>query len=303
MTPGDHVRAPLARDALDRAAAERADESLLHAARADPATRVLVLHADAAPLAAADALHYVAPGAVPAGAEWAFLGRRADGAAVLLAAFDADAAIPFAASSGWGRLRTVGGALGALDAATFVQALSLGRWLLDSPFCPACGSCAQVRSAGWSRVCPACAREHFPRTDPAVIVAVTSSDGQRLLLGSNALWGQDRYSCFAGFVEAGESLEQAVHREVAEECGVRLDGIRFAGSQAWPYPRSLMVGFHARCRDDTQAQADGEEIVQVRWFTRSEVAAALDGGSEFALPAPASIAHALILGWLGGEPT
>lgn len=303
MTQGDQVRAPLARGALDRAAAERADESLLVAARADPATRVLVLHDDAAPLSGADALHYVSPTAVPAGAEWAFLGRTAHGVAVLLAAFDAAARTPLVAPAGWGRLRTVGGALGALDAATFVQGLSLGRWLLDSPFCPACGTRTHAHTAGWSRLCPACGREHFPRTDPAVIVAVTSADGQRLLLGSNALWGQDRYSCFAGFVEAGESLEQAVHREVQEECGVRLDGIRFAGSQAWPYPRSLMAGFHARCVDDAQARADGEEIVQVRWFTRAEVAAALDGGSEFALPGSASIAHALIRGWLTGGST
>ncbi len=111
-----------------------------------------------------------------------------------------------------------------------------------------------MRQAGWARHCPVCGREHFPRTDPAVIVAITSAhDPDRLLLGSNALWDANRFSCFAGFVEAGESLEAAVLREVREEAGVDVRDIRYRGSQAWPYPRSLMLGFLATSAADDAA--------------------------------------------------
>ncbi len=109
-------------------------------------------------------------------------------------------------------------------------------------------------------------------------------DPDLLLLGSNALWGADRYSCFAGFVEAGESLEAAVQREVAEESGIAVDVVTYRGSQAWPYPRSLMVGFLASAVDDGAARPDGAEIVAVRWFTRDEIGAALAGESVMALP-------------------
>src|SRR5690606_608373 len=107
----------------------------------------------------------------------------------------------------------------------------------DAAFCPACGALTMLADAGWSRRCPSCGRQHFPRTDPAVIVAITSpADPDVLLLGSNALWGPERFSCFAGFVEAGESLEAAVSREVAEESGIDVVDVRYRGSQAWPYP-------------------------------------------------------------------
>ena len=135
-------------------------------------------------------------------------------------------------------------------------------------------------------------------TDPAVIVAITSArDPDLLLLGSNMLWEQARYSCFAGFVEAGESLERAVVREVHEEAGVVVTDVRYRGSQAWPYPRSLMLGFFATAVDDDAARPDGEEIVTLRWFHRDEIGAALAGDSTFLLPGPASIAHHLISDW------
>ncbi len=195
----------------------------------------------------------------------------------------------------------MGGSLAADDAGAFVEALSLGRWLLEAPHCPACGALTLLTDAGWSRRCPACGRQHFPRTDPAVIVAIESAaDPDRLLLGSNALWGANRFSCFAGFVEAGESLEAAVRREVNEEAGVDAVDIRYRGSQAWPYPRSLMLGFLATAADDAAAEADGEEIVAVRWFTRDEIGAGLAGEGELLLPGTASIAHRLISDWFEG---
>ncbi|MEN2740024.1 NAD(+) diphosphatase [Microbacterium sp. X-17] len=293
---------PLARAGMDRAADERLIPGLIDDARRDLTTRVLVVRGDEAPLQRTGGLRLVGPADVPDAHEWAFLGRDDDGAAVLAAVFDADAERPAGlASSDWGMLRVVGGELDPRDAGLFVEAVSLGRWLADSPFCPACGTRTVTESAGWSRRCPNCGRQHFPRTDPAVIVAVASAgDGDRLLLGSNALWGQDRYSCFAGFGEAGESLEATVAREVREESGVELESIRYAGSQPWPYPRSLMLGFHAQARDDDAARADGEEILQVRWFTRDEIRTALAGESDVTLPGTSSIARGLIEGWLTG---
>jgi NAD+ diphosphatase len=289
---------PLARSGLDRAAHERTDLDLLERARADAATRVLVLNGDQAPLADADRLHWVAPAEAPEGAEWAFLGRLEDGPAVLSAVSARAENDPFPAPAGWGALRAVGGALSATDAGVFVEALSLGRWLLEAPFCPACGARTELRNAGWSRHCPSCGREHFPRTDPAVIVAITSlRHPDRLLLGSNAMWADNRFSCFAGFVEAGESLEGAVAREVREEAGVEVVDVSYRGSQAWPYPRSLMLGFLAAAADDTAAEADGEEILAVRWFERSEIGAGLAGDGDLLLPGPASIAHSLISDW------
>lgn len=307
MTPSERFPLPpLARPGVDRSADERADAALLDVARADRATRVLVIVDDAAPMAAPDALRWVSPSDVPDGAQWAFLGREETGEAMLAAVFARSGAEPFtepvSAPSGWAPLRSVGGGLGARDAAAFVAGLSLGRWLLDAPFCPACGSRTRVRLAGWSRQCPGCGREHFPRTDPAVIVAVTSArDPDLLLLGSNAAWGANRYSCFAGFVEAGESLESTVVREVREEAGVDVVDLRFRGSQAWPYPRSIMIGFIAVAADDDSARPDGEEIVAVRWFSRDEIGAGLAGRSDLLLPGPASIAHALISDWHAGR--
>lgn len=289
-------------DMLDRSAHERADTDLLARSKADATSRVLVLRGDAAPLASEQALHWVRPDQVPAGAEWAFLGRDSGGAAVLAAVFARGDVSLFDAPAGWAGLRAVGGSLSSHDASVFVEALSLGRWLLDAPFCTACGERTVVVASGWSRHCPRCGRDHFPRTDPAVIVAVGSTRRpDRLLLGSNVLWADERYSCFAGFAEAGESLEDAVVREVREECGIDVVDVRYRGSQAWPYPRSLMVGFLANAADDEAAIADGDEIAQVRWFTRDEIGAALAGESSILLPGPASISRRLIVEWYSGS--
>ncbi|MFE7845251.1 NAD(+) diphosphatase [Microbacterium sp. NPDC057407] len=296
-TPFRHV----ADSGVDRAAGERSDPDLLARARVDESSRVLVLSGDRAPLVTPERLSWVAAERVPDGAEWAFLGRDGGGRALLAAAFEAGETDPFEAPAGWGALRAVGGTLDAPDAEAFVEALSLARWLLDSSFCPACGALTMVVDAGWSRRCPSCGRQHFPRTDPAVIVAITSAaDPDVLLLGSNALWGENRFSCFAGFVEAGESLESAVRREVAEESGIDVVDVQYRGSQAWPYRRSLMLGFIATAADDASARADGDEIAAVRWFTRDEIGAGLAGEGDLRLPGPASIAHRLIRDWHGG---
>lgn len=304
MTAPDSTSVPpLARPGLDRSSGERLGPGLLDAARADAATRVLVIAGDAAPLSAPGALRWRAPSEVPDGAEWAFIGRDDDGSVLLTAVYPAQEDELFAAPAGWASLRRAGAELSPVEAGAFVAAVSLGRWLLDAPFCPACGSLTMLGDAGWSRRCPQCGRQHFPRTDPAVIVAITSADDpDLLLLGSNVVWGADRFSCFAGFVEAGESLESAVRREVAEESGVEVGLVRYRGSQAWPYPRSLMVGFLAASVDDAAARADGEEIAAVRWFTRDEVGRALAGEGDVVLPGRASIAHRLIADWHAEHP-
>ncbi len=290
----------LARDGIDRAAEERLDEELLLRLRDDATTAVLVVHGDRSPLLPDGGLRLVAPADVAGAVEWGFLGRRPDGTGVLVATAGSEAPAPVE-SEHWDSLRGVGGDLSPVESGLFVEALSLGRWLRDAPYCPGCGSLTQVRSAGWSRRCDQCRREHFPRTDPAVIVAITSADGERVLLGQNSLWaGRNMYSAFAGFVEAGESLESALVRELMEEAGVEVTELRYQSSQAWPYPRSLMLGFYATARHEEAARPDGEEIVDVRWFSRSEIAAGLRGEAEFQLPGRASIAHTLIRNWLEG---
>ena len=178
-----------------------------------------------------------------------------------------------------------------------VAAVALAQWHRTLPHCGSCGAATVVTTGGMVRHCPACGRDRFPRSDPAIIVAVLDAD-DRLLLGHQAVWAPGRMSILAGFVTAGESLEQAVHREVAEETGLVLSAVRYVASQPWPFPRSLMLGFVARAAG-TEIEVDGVEIEYARWFTRDELTAAVDAG-EVVLPGEASIAHRLIADWRAG---
>lgn len=306
MTRSDAPQPPaLARAGIERSAQEREQPGLIDRLRADPATRVVAVHGDRG-LIDASGVHVRTVGVadVLPHVEWAFLGRTADKSPVLMAVAALDAGAPVAAPSDgatWAALRSIGGDLEPVAAGLLVEAVSLGRWLVDAPFCPACGARTRVRAAGWARHCPACGREHFPRTDPAVIVAVQSADGEQLLLGKNALWAErNMYSTFAGFVEAGESLESAIAREIHEEAGVVIATSAYRGSQSWPYPRSLMLGFHATCTPESIARADGVEIVDARWFDRADLRDALAGRSRdgVVLPGRASIAYRLIVDWV-----
>ncbi|GAA3927840.1 NAD(+) diphosphatase [Microbacterium soli] len=289
------------REALDRAASLRTVDGIVERLRETEGTRVVVVR-DGRLRITADAVLRADAGGV-GDAEWALLGRDRDGVPLLLASVPVlTDSIDSAPEETWVGLRDVGGRLDAHETDLFVTAVSLAAWLVDAPFCPACGSRLTLALAGWSRRCPNCGAEHFPRTDPAVIVAVESPDGKRLLLGANANWHGRMFSCFAGFVEAGESLEVTVHRELAEEAGVRLRGVRYLSSQAWPYPRSLMLGFRAVAADE-HVRPDGEEIVEVRWLTRDEIRTALAGDGPVGLPGPASIARRLIEDWYReGDP-
>jgi NAD+ diphosphatase len=178
-----------------------------------------------------------------------------------------------------------------------VTAAALCNWHRNEPRCSTCGGPTTVIHGGFARHCAVCDRDVFPRTDPAVIVAVVD-DADRLLLGSQPNWG-NRVSILAGFVETGESLEQAIHREIAEEVDIALDDVRYVGSQPWPFPRSLMTGFVARATS-TNISLDAEEISYAEWFTRDQLNARLNSG-ELALPGRSSIARELIDRWLAGD--
>ncbi len=191
-------------------------------------------------------------------------------------------------------LREVGPELRPAQVEGAAIAVALAHWHRLESRCPGCGGETTVRAAGTVRYCRQDDRELFPRTDPAVIVAVVDS-ADRLLLAHQRVWPEGRHSVLAGFVEAGESLEQAVRREVLEEVGVRLGQVRYVASQPWPFPRSIMLGFTARA-ETTEIAVDGEEIASALWVSRSELTDAVRAG-EMTLPTSVSIAHRLIQAW------
>ena len=180
------------------------------------------------------------------------------------------------------------------------QARAQVHWHNKHGFCSVCGGPTIMKRGGQVRLCPECGTEHYPRTDPVVITVV--SDGARCLLGQSRgrLARMKMYSALAGFVDQGESIEEAVAREVMEEAGIKVKNIRYHSSQPWPFPSSLMIGCHADAAS-TQIAMDEEEMADVRWFHRGEVRLALAGNSlELAVPGPIAIAHHLIKEWADG---
>jgi NAD+ diphosphatase len=302
-------RLPLARAALDRDHLGRAGgiDALLDDAR----TRAIVLHEGRALLATPTSLAILPPSVVPQAALAVYLGRTttpapdlAEGTPIVALAVDSTEGfddlddMPTGPAQ-WGDLRRIGARLDERDAGLFTQALAILNWHTVSRFSPAAGVETVPVQAGWVRRDES-GKEYFPRTDAAVIVGVLDAD-DRMLLGSNAMWEKNRFSLLAGFVEPGESLEAAAIREVFEESGVRVENPQYLGSQPWPFPASLMVGFDARVAPgaDITGRPDGEEIVALRWFTRDELTAAVDAG-EVLLPGRTSIARAIIEHWFGG---
>lgn len=299
---------PLARHRLERDATARAEPGLVQRLRADADTRVLALSGGTALRAlqvdgAAPALAWLGADEVPDDAGWLYLGREAVAGsaaarpllAALLTPEQADALQPERLR--WAGLRALAPVLDDVENALFTEAVAVANWHDSHGFCPRCGTATVMEKAGWVRRCPAENTEVFPRTDAAIIVRITDAD-DRILLGSNALWEQNRFSLLAGFVEPGESLEDAVLREVFEESGVRIANPRYLGSQPWPFPASLMLGFAATLAAGQAAHEtipDGEEILELRWFSRAELRAA---GDDILLPGPISIAGAIIRDWL-----
>jgi len=298
-SPNDPL--PLSRSALDRDHSARERDGFLDELWADAETRILPILDGQALLAAPDRLSFLAPSALSRPAVSVYLGRTLEddvdvpaGTAIVAARLD-DAA--HLAEAEWVGLRQVGDTLAARDAGLFTQALAILNWHESHPFSPKTGEATVAEFAGWVRRDPVGGDQVFPRTDPAIIAAVLDDD-DRILLGSNAMWESNRYSLLAGFVDPGESLEAAVVREIAEESGLPVVDPLYVGSQPWPFPASLMIGFTARLAPgaDPTPRPDGVEIIDLRWFTREELAASL---GEVRLPMRTSIARAIIERWYG----
>jgi NAD+ diphosphatase len=273
-------------EALDRAALLRRDDAWLAARLADPTSRVVVA-SESGVLVDGEQPRLVSPADLPDLVEPVLLGVDGDGRAIL-AADDADRLAGERAG-----LRDLAPAVSQAQGGLLAHAVALLNWHRRHRFCSNCGAPSEVREAGHLRACPSCGAEHHPRTDPVVIMLVT--DGDRALLGRQAYWPAGRYSALAGFVEPGESLEEAVAREVLEESGVRVGDVEYRSSQPWPFPSSLMLGFRATWKDGEPAVGDGE-LEDVRWFERDEI---LRGRPL--LPPPLAIARRLIDEWLGRE--
>ncbi len=192
-------------------------------------------------------------------------------------------------------LREVGNDLDSLQLSLAFHAIGLANWHATHPCCSRCGANTKVDLAGAVRTCIECSAQHHPRTDPAVIVLVRDAS-DRALLGRQGAWPEKRFSNFAGFVEPGESFENCVVREVNEEAGVHVKEIRYLASQPWPFPASIMVAFEAITDTPAAARADGEEIVEVRWYSRSEMKTAIRA-SELLLPPSLSVARKMIETW------
>jgi NAD+ diphosphatase len=195
-------------------------------------------------------------------------------------------------------LREAGPLLSDRDAGLMTHAVALGNWHETFTHCPRCGSPTDSILSGHARKCPVDASEHFPRVDPAMIVLVTD-DKDRCLLARNAMWPERRVSILAGFVEAGESAEQAVAREVHEETSITVARVTYLGSQPWPMPQSLMLGFRAEAAGSTEIHVDADEIAEAHWYSRDDLRAVVDSG-DLLLPPPVSIAHRIIESWYGG---
>jgi NAD+ diphosphatase len=288
---------------LDRAALKRSDASWLRERLADDATRVLPVWRLSPLIRTGDTprLAWATPALLDgreSAPEPVFLGV-AEG----IAHFAADLSdrpepldeFGFEDVAHFPDLRAIAGLLPAGDAAIAAQARHLLDWHSRHGFCPGCGEATKPKDGAWARWCNSCSTEHFPRTDPVVIMLVL--DDERCLLGRQPAWPRPFFSALAGFVEGGETLEEAVQREVAEEAGIAVSDVRYLASQPWPFPASLMLGCTARA-STREIVIDGAELAEADWFTRDEVRAALSAATtRLAVPPPLAIAHHLIRAW------
>jgi NAD+ diphosphatase len=290
----------LSSHAHDRHGALREDADWLEERWGDPATRVLVV--SGARLRPVDGrITWSSPAEAPEGLR--ILLGELDGVTHFALVVDPSQAP--GERDDWVPLRTVVQSLAEgdlTDAPLVLHAIGLAEWLAATRHCPRCGGHLEPRQAGHVLRCQDCGRDQFPRSDPAVIMLVADgepgSDEERCLLGRSPQWPAGRYSTLAGFVEPGETMEDAVRREVQEETGVLVGEVAYFGSQPWPLPASLMIGFTARATA-TEIDVDGSEIEDAQWFTRAEMRAAAEDGS-LVLPGGVSISRSLIESWYGG---
>lgn len=286
---------PFAGSPLDRADHLRADPQALAALR-DHRARLLLLDGLDPLVDAAGALGWGSLADGDPAAELVFLGLDGAGRGCF-------AAVPGTGSTAPGhpRLWLALSVLPAEDLAIYGAARNLINWHARHRFCANCGAPTVLAKGGWQRSCPACGFEHFPRVDPVTIMLV--QHGDNLLLGRQPRFPAGNYSALAGFVEPGETIEEAVAREVFEEAGVRVRDVTYVSSQPWPFPSNLMIGCLAHA-DDPALTVDRTELDDARWFTRAEVAEAIDAtdrgasGAAFNAPGARAIAHHLIRWWL-----
>ena len=287
----------LARGTVDRLTEKRSDPDWLDAAWQDPRSRVLVVSGGRALVRLENEhaeLVFGSPPEAPEGLRM-LLGADADGVVF----FGVNAELPPAEEGvRAASLRELGSLLGDRDAGLFTHAVALANWHDTHTHCPLDGTPTVPALGGHSAICPKDGSEHFPRTDPAVIMLVTDPD-DRCLLARNAAWPGRRVSILAGFVDPGESAEQAVVREVAEETGIKVHNVQYLGSQPWPMPRSLMLGFRADAPAGQVIAVDHDELAEAHWFSRDELLAAIKA-LEIALPPSVSIARHIIESWFGG---
>jgi NAD+ diphosphatase len=281
--------------AHDRLGERRRDEAFLAAVWADERTRVVIMRGQELAIEPKSRrLRLWSPMSAPAG-ERMLLGSL-DGAVYFMVLTDDDQP---ETGGEYASLRTLATSLDERESALAVHAISLGGWHQRHPRCSVCGNRTDIADAGASRQCPVCSAQHFPRTDPAVIMLIVDDD-DRCLLGHNSARPDGWYSTLAGFVEPGETPEQAVRREVMEETGIRVGEVTYAGSQPWPFPSSLMLGYFGKALS-TDVTVDGDEITHARWFTRAELGREVAAG-DLAIPSTTvSIAGALVTQWYGAE--
>ena len=275
---------------LDRADHLRRDDAAIQALRMDPTARFLILD-QLKPLMAdgGQDLYWARRSEVPKGTT-IFLGLTPEGDPRFAVDGTADDDIPARPTD----VRVAGTVLGDSRAAIVAQARSMLDWHRRHGFCANCGAPTEIRKAGYSRLCGGCGAEHFPRVDPVVIM-LAEKDG-KALVGRGPNFPAGFFSALAGFVEPGESLEEAVARELFEEAGVRVHGVRLGASQPWPFPSSLMMGAFATA-DSFELKLDESEIADARWVTPAEVRAALSGQADWNAPPPLAIAHWLLATW------
>lgn len=288
----------LGRSTVDRAAEKRGDSAWWQSTLNAAATRVVCVRENSIALHGNE-IEFVKVSDVADvdvdSTAFAFLGLEGDVAyAAFLGEIEDDHRL--AGALEWHTLRAAGASLSDRDAGLATTAFALRNWHRTHTHCARCGAATIITQAGWVRQCPHDGSEHYPRTDPAVIVCITDPD-DRILLARQTVWQPGHFSIVAGFVEPGETFEAATIREAAEEVGLHVSDVEYLGSQPWPFPASLMIGVCARAAD-SDIQVDGTEIEEARWFSRADLVSACTAG-EVLLPARVSIARRIIENWYG----